>query len=201
MMHPSHNKRISDSSHYDLVCKDCGATDGAGHEHLWRGPCGMPEVDEEFFKNARKVSSKQMLYKLMYGGEPDGAKWLEFMAIIGNIDYKPGWYFRTDIEEGRMWFQVGVTEEAEISFDPIAGKKVPWRGAKHYLSPHMCRNEIVTAVKHAIDRAEMHEVNEWFRYKGRSIYNPHLDPDALVEVAKYAKNFNTRVNAMTMEEN
>lgn len=127
-------------------------------------------------------------------------KWLEFAKILGQITYKPGWYFRNGIEDGRMWVQVGVTEEAEIAFDPIAGEKVPWRGAKHYLSPHMCRQEIVSTVLHAIERAEMHEVHEWFRYKGRSIYNPHLDPDALVVVAKFARNFNTRDNAMTMSD-
>lgn len=123
-----------------------------------------------------------------------------FKRIIDTITYKPGWYFRTGIEEGRMWVQVGVTEEAEISFDPIAGKKVPWRGAKLFLSEHMCRNEVVSTVFHAIERAELHEVREWFRYKGRSIFNPHLDPDALAELAGKAKNFNVRTNAMTMEE-
>jgi len=74
--HPSHTTRVSDSSHYDMVCDDCGATDGRGHEHLMRGPCGMPEQTEEFFQKARKVAPKEMLYKLLYGGEPDGAKWL-----------------------------------------------------------------------------------------------------------------------------
>ncbi len=127
-------------------------------------------------------------------------RWEMFEQIIAQITYKPGWYFRTGYEDNRMWFQVGVTAEAEISFDPIEGKKVPWRGAKHWLSPHMCRNEIVSLVFHAIERAEMHEVKEWFRYKNRSIFNPHLDPDALAELAKFAKNFDTRENAMTMEE-
>lgn len=212
--HKSHNQRMSDSSYYDMVCDDCGATDGSGHEHLMSGPCGMPEITADQFRRAykipghmvadvaalRKVFDKETLYKLVYNGDTFGNKWIEFGILIGQVSYKPGWYFRAGIENGRMWFQVGVTDEAEISFDPIEGKKVPWRGAKHYLSPHMCRNEIITGVKHAIDRAEMHEVNEWFRYKGKSIYNPHLDPDALVEVAKYAKNFDTRVNAMTMED-
>lgn len=129
-----------------------------------------------------------------------GNKWNEFQLYIDAITYKPGWYFRTGIEEGRMWVQVGVTEEAEISYDPIEGKKVPWRGRKHWLSKHMCRQEVVGIALYAVEQAEMHEVKEWFRYKGKSIYNPHLDPDVLVEVAKYKKNFNTRVNAMTMEE-
>lgn len=127
-------------------------------------------------------------------------KWAQFQALLDQITYKPGWYLRTGIEGDRMWLQVGVTEEAEISYDVVAKKRVPWRGAKHYLSEHMCRNEIVSMAYHAFERAELHEVKEWFRYKGRSIFNPHLDPDALVAVASYAKNFNTRDNAMTMEE-
>lgn len=126
--------------------------------------------------------------------------WSGFQEIIDQITYKQGWYFRTGIEDNRMWVQVGVTENAEISYDPIEGKRVAWRGAKHYLSLHMCRNEIVGIVFHAIERAEMHEVREWFRYKRRAIFNPHLDPDALVELASKAANFNTRENAMTMEE-
>ena len=212
--HPTHRMRYSDSSHYDEVCEDCGATDGRGHEHLLGGPCGMPEVTDfsdfklKSFRGTetdvdaiRRVMDKKTMYKLAYGGGDENAgKWLEFATYLGQITYKPGWYIRTGIEPGRMWFQVGVTEEAEISFDPIAGEKVPWRGAKHYLSPHMCRNEIVSDAKHAIDRAEMHETNEWFRYKGKSIYNPHIDPDSLVEVARFAKNFNTRDNAMTMDD-
>ena len=149
----------------------------------------------------RKVMDKKTIYELLYSADdPVAAKWLKFALIIGKVTYKPGWYLRTGVEEGRMWVQVGVTDEAEISWDMIAKKKVPWRGAKHYLSPHMCRNEIVSTVYHAIERAELHEVKEWFRYRGASIFNPHLDPDALVEVAKWAKNFNVRVGAMTMEE-
>ena len=125
-------------------------------------------------------------------------KFKEFQSIIDNITYKPGWYFRTGIEENRMWVQVGVTKEAEIAYDMVEKKVVPWKGAKHFLSEHMCRNEIVSTAFHAIERAELHEVKEWFRYKSRSIFNPHLDPDALVEVA--SKKDNIRQNAMSMEE-
>ena len=124
----------------------------------------------------------------------------EFQSIIDAITYKPGWYFRTGIEDTRMWVQVGVTEDAEISYDMIEKKRVPWRGAKHFLSEHMCRQEIVSTVFHAIERAELHEMKEWFRYKKRAIYNPHLDPDVLVVVASKKESFNIRNNAMQMEE-
>ncbi len=46
----------------------------------------------------------------------------------------------------------------------------------------------------------MHEVREWFRYRGASIFNPHLDPDVLADVAKKKASFCVRENAMSMEE-
>ena len=130
--------------------------------------------------------------------------WDSFQTIIDDVSYKPGWSIRTGIEDDgahpRMWMQVCVSTEAEISFDVIEKRRIPWRGAKHYLSMHMCRNEIVSMAYHAIERAELHEVKEWFRYKGRSIFNPHLDPDVLADVASRKSSFNVRANAMTMEE-
>lgn len=187
--------------------------------HIWNGypakadilALGMPRISNQ---GADRLADQEIMSFGRYFlrqitatpvGDPNQKKWAEFQEYVDAITYKPGWYMRTGVELGgpdgsRMWVQIGVTEEAEISWDPIAGKKVPWRGGKHYLSKHMCRQEIVGTIHHAFQRAEMHEMNEWFRYKGRSIYNPHLDPDALVEVAARAKNFNTRVNAMTMED-
>lgn len=124
----------------------------------------------------------------------------EILAIFALITFKPGWSFRFGEEADRMWFQICVDASSPDCIDSITGEPAPWRGAKHFLSPHMCRNEIVGAAFQAINRAIEHETREWFRYRGRSIFNPHLDPDALAELASKAANFNTRVNAMTMEE-
>lgn len=44
------------------------------------------------------------------------------------------------------------------------------------------------------------EMREFFRYRGASIYNPHIDPDVLVDVARKASSFNMRDNAMSMTE-
>ena len=63
----------------------------------------------------RRVAPKNLTYMLAYGSAGNhGMKWLEFMAIIGQITYKPGWYFRTGIEDERMWVQVGVTESIQF---------------------------------------------------------------------------------------
>ena len=82
----------------------------------------------------------------------------------------------------------------------VTGEPCTWKSGKRYLSIYMCRQEIVGAVFGLIKDAEMHEIREWFRYKGASIFNPHLDPDVLAEVAKKKASFNVRENAMTMEE-
>lgn len=162
-------------------------------------------------------------------GRWSGAKWWSLVAprakpmpsllltgveeLIKQITYKPGWSieaheeqgitdFRGRVYNGRVYVQLSVSAFAEASMDSVKrdGTRTPWKSAKRYLSPHMCRQELVGVVFGLIKDAELHEVHEWFRYKGASIFNPHLDPDVLAEVAKKKASFNVRENAMTMEE-
>ncbi|QIG73174.1 hypothetical protein [Rhizobium phage RHph_I40] len=138
----------------------------------------------------------------------------EMRALVEACTYKPGWYINFhsgDVEGhsplgfpiyGRPYIQVSVTDEAEASIDSTDPEhsRVPWKSGKKYLSHHMCRQEIVGAVFGLIKDAEMHETHEWFRYKNASIFNPHLDPDVLVTVARKRSSFNVRENAMSMQE-
>ncbi len=136
----------------------------------------------------------------------------EINELVRACSYKPGWkiilgYDKVVVDgaprQSRLFIQVEVTTEAEASMEsagPDKGKRSPWKGGKKYLSQHMCRQEIVSAVYGIIEQAELHEIREWFRYKGASIYNPHLDPDVLAVVARKKVNFNVRDNAMTMVE-
>ena len=125
----------------------------------------------------------------------------EIESIVGSITYKPGW---TILFQGgeRPFVQLSVSEESEAAIDSAKrdGTRTPWKSGKRHLSRHMCRQEIVGVVFDRIKAAEMHEVHEWFRYRGASIYNPHLDPDVLVDVARKASSFITRDNAMSMTE-
>lgn len=125
----------------------------------------------------------------------------DMMAIVQRVTYKPGWriMFRED-DDGRPYIQIAVSEDTEAALCPFTGNRAAWRGGKRYLSYHMCRQEVVGACLGALKDAEMHEIHEWFKYRGVSIYNPHTDPDALVDVVRYMKNLNVRENAMTMEE-
>lgn len=120
----------------------------------------------------------------------------QISAILSDITYKPKWYIGLFGTPEKMYIQLSVTN----SVCSVSRETTNWKSGKRYLSPHMCRQEIVGTVYGLIEAAEIHEMREWFRYKGASIYNPHLDPDALVSVAKKASNFNCRENAMSMKE-
>lgn len=132
----------------------------------------------------------------------------DILAIISRVTYKPGWSILLGFDSGtaenssRPFVQLEVDETSDASLDSYKrdGTRTPWKSAKRYLSPHMCRQEVVGAVFGLIKDAELHEVHEWFRYRGASIFNPHLDPDVLVSVARRKESFVTRENAMTMEE-
>lgn len=133
-------------------------------------------------------------------------KLAEIKEIVSQISYKPGWSINVGCEQpmpkGKPFIQISVDETSDTTLDPTrkSTERTPWKSGKRYLSYFMCRQEIVGVVMGLITDAEMHEVREWFRYKGASIFNPHLDPDALVEVARKASSFNVRENAMSMNE-
>lgn len=115
--------------------------------------------------------------------------------LVSCVTYKPGWHIHLRADKARPYIQVEAT-----TLDSQTLTSTKWKGAKHYLSYHMCRQEVIGTCHHAIERAELHEMNEFFRYKGAAIYNPHLDPDALVPVAKKISSYSLRENAMSMEE-
>lgn len=100
-------------------------------------------------------------------------------AILSNVSYKD-WTFRVGVEGKDFWLQVimwsGVTA--------YGGRK--WR-----LSTHMTRSEVVQTALKAILTAEEHEARERFKYRGEAVYGPHLDVEALYEIA-HEKRIDTR---------
>lgn len=124
------------------------------------------------------------------------------MAVVVDCTYKEGWSIRLhgDLNDGSMFLQIVVSKE--VGRCSVSGKAVAWKGGKKYLSRFMCKQEIVGVVFAIIKAAEEHEMLEMFRYKGSSIFNPHLDPDVLAIVASKKASFVTRDNgtSMTLEE-
>lgn len=99
-------------------------------------------------------------------------------GICKHIRYKPEWSLLVRLDGKGVFLQCEV-----IGLDAHTHKPTTWVSGKRYLSVYACKQEIVGAVFALIKDAEMHEVHEWFKYKDRSIYNPHLDPDVLASVA------------------
>lgn len=129
----------------------------------------------------------------------------EMSLLVNACTYKPGWdiVFHVDPEKReRPYIQLHVRAESDASLDSAKrdGTRTPWSSGKRYLSEFMCKQEIVGAVFGLIKDAEEHEMREWFRFRDASIFNPHLDPDVLVHIAKCKHSYNVRENAMSMEE-
>lgn len=59
-----------------------------------------------------------------------------------------------------------------------------WGGRKWLLSPHMTKSEVVQTALKAVLTAVEHEAREHFLYRGRAVFGPHYDVDALHEIAE-----------------
>ena len=122
--------------------------------------------------------------------------YIDIIEIVKSITYKPGWTIALGHDGHRPFVQLTVTAPAAAAVCAQSGEPAEWKSAKHYLSSHMCRQEIVGVVFTAIKQAEEHEMREWFRYRGASIFNAHLDPDKLAEFAGRKENFQFRDDPM-----
>jgi hypothetical protein len=123
----------------------------------------------------------------------------EIALCIQNCSYRQGWFFEVDVTGPLVTFQLACIEERSTQDPRDASVFTPWKTGKKHISPQSCRQEVVALVYESIVAAEMHEIREWFRYKGAAIFNPHLDPDVLHGVARKASSFNVRENAMDMK--
>jgi hypothetical protein len=95
----------------------------------------------------------------------------QLSAIVCKISYK-NWDFR--IHEKGSGFLV---QAAWMAPDCKTGQMALQKGRKWYVSPHACEGEIVRTVYKVIEAAELHEMQEQFKYCGQSIFDPHLHPE------------------------
>ncbi len=91
-------------------------------------------------------------------------------AIIERITYKDGW----SIEVTDDWtLRVNFTAP-----DMITGEPFNFRGRRWPVRPDNTEDEIVGTAFLSIKIAEEHEVMEFFKLDGVSIFNPHITPAA-----------------------
>jgi hypothetical protein len=102
----------------------------------------------------------------------------EVVDILGNITCGR---IKWRVEEVTPY---GVPEANGVFIQPVfTVNGEEQHGRKWYVSAFSCRSEVVqTAFKAALTAAE-HELRETFLYKGRAIFGPHLNVEALHEFA------------------
>lgn len=96
------------------------------------------------------------------------------LKIVNDVTYKD-WRFRV-MEKGDGFLVQAVFKTSCAK----TGKKEKQSCRKWYVSAHSCRAEVVRALYKAVEAGEIHEVQEWFKYKGVAVFNPHLNPEDIV---------------------
>lgn len=93
-------------------------------------------------------------------------------AVLTQLSF-PGYYFEAGGVD-RYWIRATFTDRCSVS-----GREPIQHTRKWYVSHAACKNEIVqTALKCVLTSVE-HEARERFKYRGRAIFGPHFDVDAL----------------------
>lgn len=101
--------------------------------------------------------------------------------IVADISYKNDYRLFVDVDtvsRKRVYMQVTCFRK-----DTVTGQWGYGKGGKFYLSPHMTDQEIVQNAFGLFKAYEEHECREFFMYKGKRIYGPHISLDALLEIA------------------
>lgn len=97
----------------------------------------------------------------------------ELQSILDEVTYKPGWEIRvrgTDHEGAQI---VMVVHEMPDSTQP--GKTLDL-GIVSYLPPMQDEQALLNWLAWRIERIENHEVREWLKLRGETVFDPHADP-------------------------
>ena len=103
----------------------------------------------------------------------------DLQEILDDIKYK-NWKHRITEKGGGWNYQACFMAACSLT-----GVVTDQRSRKWYISPWACKSEVVRTVYKAIISAELHEIDENFRYKGAAIFDPHRDVEALVRASTY----------------
>lgn len=102
-----------------------------------------------------------------------------YVAILAEVQFHD-WKFLIQSDGAGAYLQIEFSAPDTKRDDSV----VVWRGRKWRLSEHMTKSEIVLTAWMAVKAAIEHEAREAFLYRGRAIFGPHIDVDALHGVAE-----------------
>lgn len=101
----------------------------------------------------------------------------DFAALIARVEFG-NWRFHVLMDGDRPYLQLRFA--ALCSSTNCTQVQ---HGRKWPLSPFMTDSEVITTAFKATMTAMEHETRERFTFKGKKIFGPHIDIDALWEVA------------------
>lgn len=101
-------------------------------------------------------------------------------SILEDIKYK-------DWEFSPLHIEYGDGDELSVFAEFIDGGETQMT-RRWIIEENMTRSEVVQTCLAMVLLAEEHEAREKFRYKGKKIYGPHFDADALTAFAGKKEN-------------
>lgn len=101
----------------------------------------------------------------------------EINELLGQIDYKD-WQFHLIVDQGKMSIQARFFDRCADTGDTIMQY-----GRKWQISKHMTKSEVLQTALKAVLTAEEHEAREKFTWRGRAIFGPHIDIEALWQLS------------------
>lgn len=97
----------------------------------------------------------------------------EMAAILESITYKPGSIIGVDFNADRRFeFVLAISRNDLATGKPCFIKSVIDLGSADELEK-MTPVEFLAELREAIIAAELHEVDEWLKLRGRHLINPH----------------------------
>lgn len=102
----------------------------------------------------------------------------EMRQIINEIEFED--YSFDIVEDGDKAFLQASYYEADI----ITGEPELQKTRKWYLSPHQVKSELVQTAFKCVMTSMEHRTREHFLYRGKRVFGPHFDVDALWQICK-----------------
>jgi hypothetical protein len=103
-------------------------------------------------------------------------------GILDKVEYKD-WRFELLPVSGCSLHEDLLIRVVFVAPDNVTGNLEVQKGRWWLIEQGTPTTQVVQAAWLAVQRAEMHEIAEQFRYKGATIFNRHIDVEALVAVS------------------
>jgi hypothetical protein len=103
----------------------------------------------------------------------------EMQTVAGQVGFSDYDFLVLESAHGFSYLQAAYYEPDTVT--GVVGRQYTRRWL---LSPEMTKNEIVSTAFKCVLTSMEHKTREWFLYRGRAIYQPHYDVDALYEICE-----------------